>query len=217
MSSLRSQSPTTPGGKPTTTVGRTCRMRTAKTFRPWSGGVWSGEAGTGRRGGMRPDRLSDPVEGGCANDYVYGYGDPVNTFDLSGTQVSPPSSHESRRCSWLKTKITNLRNKLSRQKQNFHENPNRWKLNHPDAIEHQRIFREKYQDPLRGRLQEWDDRDCDDKGVGGLPSDAWSFATMPVPAPNQNLPPLTYSAWSRFRDWAEGWISGSHGAPGYTR
>jgi hypothetical protein len=24
------------------------------------------------------------VEGGCANDYVYGFGDPVNASDLSG-------------------------------------------------------------------------------------------------------------------------------------
>ena len=27
---------------------------------------------------------TDPVEGGCANTYVYVYGDPVNTSDLSG-------------------------------------------------------------------------------------------------------------------------------------
>jgi RHS repeat-associated protein len=26
----------------------------------------------------------DPVEGGCANDYTYVHGDPINTFDLDG-------------------------------------------------------------------------------------------------------------------------------------
>jgi len=26
----------------------------------------------------------DPVEGGCANDYTYVHGDPINTFDLTG-------------------------------------------------------------------------------------------------------------------------------------
>ena len=29
---------------------------------------------------------TDPVEGGCANDYVYVYGDPINQSDLSGRQ-----------------------------------------------------------------------------------------------------------------------------------
>ena len=29
----------------------------------------------------------DPIEGGCANDYVYVYGDPVNTSDLSGKNI----------------------------------------------------------------------------------------------------------------------------------
>lgn len=26
----------------------------------------------------------DPVEGGCSNDYVYAFGDPVNQYDLTG-------------------------------------------------------------------------------------------------------------------------------------
>jgi RHS repeat-associated protein len=29
----------------------------------------------------------DPVEGGCANDYTFGWNDPVNTFDLDGRKV----------------------------------------------------------------------------------------------------------------------------------
>ena len=34
----------------------------------------------------------DPVEGGCANDYVYVYGDPVNTSDLAGKDWWNPFS-----------------------------------------------------------------------------------------------------------------------------
>lgn len=31
---------------------------------------------------------TDPVEGGCANDYVYVHGDPLNEFDLTGMSAS---------------------------------------------------------------------------------------------------------------------------------
>lgn len=31
----------------------------------------------------------DPVEGGCANDYTYVYGDPINHSDLSGRVTCP--------------------------------------------------------------------------------------------------------------------------------
>jgi hypothetical protein len=158
----------------------------------------------------------DPVEGGCANDYVYVHGDPINTFDLNGTQASPPGSNQSHRCSWLRGKIKNLLNSLSRQKQNFHLNINRWTLTDPDAISHQETF-QREQGALRGRLGEWDDNDCDDSGVGGLPADAWAFATMPTPAPNQNPPKRTPSLASRFGNWIDNMFSGADGRPGYTK
>ncbi len=159
---------------------------------------------------------SVPVEGGCANDYVYTYGDPVNTFDVGGTQTSPPNSSQSRRCSGIKAKIKNLRNSLSRQKQNFHLNRNKWTLDHPEALSHQETFR-RQQGALRGRLTEWDDNDCDDSGVGGLPSGAWAFATMATPAPNQNPPEPSASFASRFGNWVENLFSGADGRPGYTK
>jgi hypothetical protein len=37
-----------------------------------------------------------PVEGGCANDYVYTFGDPINTFDLDGL-----ASRKEERCKKL--------------------------------------------------------------------------------------------------------------------
>ncbi len=43
--------------------------------------LWSRHAAVGSN---VPER--DPIEGGCANNYVYVYGDPVNTSDLSGRQ-----------------------------------------------------------------------------------------------------------------------------------
>ena len=39
----------------------------------------------------------DPVQGGCANPYTYVFGDPVNTFDISGQQVCRRSKVKWRR------------------------------------------------------------------------------------------------------------------------
>jgi len=36
----------------------------------------------------------DPIEGGCANDYVYVHGDPVNTTDLTGMTQSCSSAND---------------------------------------------------------------------------------------------------------------------------
>ena len=38
---------------------------------------------------------SVPVEGGCANDYTYGFGDPINEFDLDGLATKCPKQGKS--------------------------------------------------------------------------------------------------------------------------
>src|SRR2546423_2424274 len=51
------------------------------------------------RGGLHrsPSPTVDPVEGGCANDYAYSFGDPANHPDLNGEGGCPPKKHHS----WL--------------------------------------------------------------------------------------------------------------------
>ena len=40
-----------------------------------------------------PISATDPVEGGCSNDYAYVYGDPVNQLDLDGRVTCPRGLH----------------------------------------------------------------------------------------------------------------------------
>lgn len=56
-------------------VGSTCTRSAGETTRPPSVEAV-------------PNRRSHPVEGGCANDYVYVFGDPINSQDLSGEHAS---------------------------------------------------------------------------------------------------------------------------------
>ena len=78
-------SPTTPSRGFTTTHGRTRIPRDGESrccSAPRASRLAMGQAPCG-------NRRCHPVEGGCANDYVYVFGDPINTSDLDGQRCAP--------------------------------------------------------------------------------------------------------------------------------
>lgn len=72
-------------------TGRGAKFQEAQRARPPA-------LGRGSKPNLR--RSPNPVEGGCANDYVYVYGDPVNTSDLDGTQTIPSCASYEQKQNW---------------------------------------------------------------------------------------------------------------------
>ncbi|HXT99775.1 MAG TPA: RHS repeat-associated core domain-containing protein, partial [Polyangia bacterium] len=121
------------------------------------------------RGAIESDR-----GGGRTNIVLAENDDPdAGVYDI------PPPMGGSRDCEDLLNKIQDRRNLLAKRAQELREDKKNLPLKGKMSIEgHQHQF-EGWQTNLRDLLDEWNTRGCG----GGLPADAWEYATMPAPSP----------------------------------
>ncbi len=124
----------------------------------------------------------DPVEGGCANNYSYVFGDPINATDISGRKAD---------CGKLLQKINALRDELKRRYKELRENKLRLPMYGKNSIAgHRQQFTGK-QRSLRKQLNDWNTNDCGGRGNSRAPAirgDTWDLATTQAPWP-QGLGP----------------------------
>jgi hypothetical protein len=84
-------------------------------------------------------------------------------------------------CDKLAAKITKVRNELAKRELDLNANVLNLPPTGPMSIAgHQQQFQNK-QTQLRNLLNDFNGQGCGPGG--GLPADAWTFATMPTPAP----------------------------------
>jgi hypothetical protein len=106
---------------------------------------------------------------------AYVHEDPISHIDPSGLCDQDP-------CPDLAAKIEKVRNELAKRADDLRRDQLGLPLIGPTSVAgHQQQFENK-QEQLRKLLNDYNSEGCG----GGLPADAWTFATMPTPSP---LPP----------------------------
>jgi RHS repeat-associated protein len=137
---------------------------------------------------------ADPVEGGCANDYAYVHGDPINATDLSGLM----SRKECRKIynemwSAIKGKKGLLYRARFRAKHSDFGTPSA--EGHIEAFKNEQRRVQKY-------LNKWDNGGCNNRNWPGGTYDgletARDLATLPDPGSGASVPRisgLTHLAW----------------------
>ena len=119
----------------------------------------------------------DPVEGGCANNYSYTFGDPINSSDLTGEKTD---------CGKLAQAINAIRNELQQRYNELRDNKLNLPLTGKFSIQsHRDQFKQK-QTNLRKNLNEYDKDDCNMQGGAKIASDSWTWATRSAPQPKSS-------------------------------
>lgn len=119
----------------------------------------------------------DPIGFGGGQLSFYGYvgGNPVDSTDPSGLC-------DDDKCKKLEDKIKQVRDELAKRSFDLQVDALGLPPVGPMSIAgHQQQFENK-QTQLRNLLNDYDSQGCS----GGLPNDAWGFATMPTPSPAPN-------------------------------
>ncbi len=118
----------------------------------------------------------DPIPGGCANAYVYVHGDPVNSFDLTGTKTD---------CSKLARTINSVRNELEKRYSDIRNDKLRLPLFGRMSVKgHQNKFIDRQRN-LRKNLEKWQDDGCNNTPGGPrISGDSWKWATRKAPQPD---------------------------------
>jgi RHS repeat-associated protein len=159
-------------------------LNTAPGFQPFgfAGGLMDDHTGFVRFGA----RDYDPVTGrwtikeplgfsaGVSNLYEYALGDPINFVD--------PTGLDSEYCEHLRKEINALRNEIAERYQVQRADPRdlfNTRRTGEDSWDGHNEQIENKQTRLQNKLKEWQNSPCN--GSGGLPEDAWKWATVPVP------------------------------------
>jgi len=112
--------------------------------------------------------------------YAYAQGNPISNVD-------PLGLCDQDACDKLAAKMTNVRKELAKRQADLNANVLNLPPTGPMSIAgHQQQFLNK-QTQLRNLLNDFNSQGCGG-GSGGLPADAWTFATMPTLAPAPPMP-----------------------------
>ena len=121
------------------------------------------------------------MEGGCANDYSYGFGDPINGTDLDGQRFGISDEE----CRSLKGGIMRTAAELKKRYDDLVADPLKLPLYGPKMTveSHQKEFRTQ-QGRIKKLFKVWNWGDCGGDGRGGtLSASVKRWPTAQVPGP----------------------------------
>jgi RHS repeat-associated protein len=163
--------------QPTSTTGYVLNLR-------YPGQYYDAETGTN----YNMFRTYDPATGRYLQSDPIGLAGGISTFGYVGgnplSSIDPLGLCDQDRCKQLRDKINQLRNELAKRYGDLQANELGLPLTGPMSIGgHQQQFENK-QTQLRKLLNDFDTQGCN----GGLPPDAWEYATKDAPSPLNSNP-----------------------------
>ena len=120
----------------------------------------------------------DLIEGGCANDYAYTHGDPINSRDLTGTKD----------CKALSAKIRSAYQSVQKRYSDLKANKLKLPMSGKMSISGHLQQCKDTQRGLRNMLEQYRGDGCGGgprSPYAGLPQDVWKVATRTAPTSRQ--------------------------------